>query len=259
MQNIRTVEVSYLKLQTNLYYLLEYFVIPSSHSCISVPNRLCSCSCHLHIKPKLMLLQRQTEIRLYLIKSNLAKYIFVPVYFQKVLRPDFKNGKVQLIIQNSPPSANLCNFPTTSLCQTVLGTSKETGQDTKALENSVHISECLLKRRLKGKLNCHFLLCIFCLAALQSIFFLVSLISCWQGQRPALGIAPPFLSALFRLPTWVLPMVSSPLCVGKPSTSPTTRYLEREGDVWERGFPAKLLTSVTAVEGVTVQILLESE
>lgn len=32
IQNIRIVEVSYLKLQTNLYYLLEYLVIPCSQS-----------------------------------------------------------------------------------------------------------------------------------------------------------------------------------------------------------------------------------
>lgn len=98
----------------------------------------------------MMLLQRQTEIRLYLIKLNLAKYIFVPVcLLPKILQPDFKNGKVQLIIQNSPPSANLCNFPTTSL--SVFSTSKETGQDSKALENSMHTSERLLKRNLEGK------------------------------------------------------------------------------------------------------------
>lgn len=75
-----------------------------------------------------MLLQRQTEISLYLIKFNLAKYKLVPVYFQEVLQPDFKNGKVQLIIQNT--FANFCDFSTTSLCQTVLGTIKEIAEDT---------------------------------------------------------------------------------------------------------------------------------
>jgi len=137
------------------------------------PNRLCSNPCHLHIKPKTMLLWRQTEISLYLIKFNLAKYRLVPVYFQEVLQPDFKNGKVQLIVQNLPTFANLQDFPTTSLCRTVLGTSKETVQGTMALENGTHKSECPLKRNLQGKQNSHILPCIYCLTAPQPIFFFI--------------------------------------------------------------------------------------
>lgn len=137
------------------------------------PNRLCSCPCDLHIKPKMMLLRRQTEISLYLIKFNSAKYSLVPVYFQEFLQPDFKNSKVQLIMQNLPTFANLWDFPNTSLCWTVSGTSKETVQDTEALENSTQKSECLHKRNLKGKENGHFLPCIYHLAASLLIFFFI--------------------------------------------------------------------------------------
>lgn len=74
-----------------------------------------------------MLLQRQAEISLFLIKFNLAKYKIVPVYFQKVLQSDFKNSKVELIIQNT--FANLCDFLTKPLHRTVLGIINETVED----------------------------------------------------------------------------------------------------------------------------------
>lgn len=74
------------------------------------PKRLGSCPCHLHAKLKMMLLQRQTEVRLYLIKFSAIR--LVPVYTQEVLKSDLKDSKFQLIIPNFSNFTNLWDFPT---------------------------------------------------------------------------------------------------------------------------------------------------
>lgn len=49
----------------------------------------------------------KTKVNLYLIKFSVIKYRLVSVYVQEVLKPDFKNSKVQLIIPNLPTFTNL--------------------------------------------------------------------------------------------------------------------------------------------------------
>lgn len=105
------------------------------------PNRLCSCPCHFPIKPKIMLLHRQTEISLYIIKFSLAKY-----RLRRSFAAWFQEQQNTVDYPKFLSFINLWASPNTSLCWIVTGTSKETVQDTEALENSMHKSECLHKK-----------------------------------------------------------------------------------------------------------------